>query len=1263
MTEMISISKEDFDRLAERTAELRDSNQRLQEELAEHKRTEQSLALTNFALSNVQEAVFLIDENAHFHYVNEESCRILGYTRDELLGMSVPDIDPDYPWKRWPFIREDLKTHRSITFESHHKTKDGRVFPVEIGANYFDYDGESYILALVRDITERKRVEEQLRKEAERGKILLELYEKSPQLSDKQLYDYALEHVVRLTDSTIGFLHLVSDDQKYVILTAWNSEALKTCYDTHYSIEEAGNWVDCVRFARPVVYNDFARSPNQKGLPEGHSPLHRFMSIPVMEDDKVRIIFGVGNKTEDYDDQDVVCLQLVANELHKIIKQRHSEQEQRESEEQYRELVNTIQAAVVVHNADTRISICNSVALELLGLAEDQMLGKAAVDPAWHFFHEDGTVMHPDEYPVNQVIATHQPLRNLILIVHRPGKDDDVWVLVNADPVIGSDGEISQVIVTFVDITERKQIEEERLANLHFFESMDQVNRAIQGASDLEQMMSDVLDVTLSIFDCDRAWLLYPSDPQAASYRVPMERTRPEYPGALKLGVEIPIDAETAELLRVSSASTGPVSTHPIPTDVKKRFNVQSQIIITVYPKTGKPWMFGLHQCSYPRVWTPEEERLFQDIGRRLSDALSTLLAYRDLRESEENYRQLSERLQKANRALTTLSNVNQALIHATEESTLLDEVCKIAVETGGYRMAWIGYAENDPDKTVRPVAFAGYEAGLFQAIKVSWADTELGRGPMGMAIRTGKPVFVSDIAADPSFEPWRRQAEERGYTSCISVPLSNEAGVFGALILYGSMPDEFEEEEIRLLIELAGDLSYGITSLRTGEKRRQAEEALWESSQMLKLVLDNMPAFVFWKDRKSVYLGCNYLFAANAGLAFPEDIIGKTDLDLPWKYDEAESYRADDRQVMESGVPKLNYEETQHTVDGRVTWVRTSKIPLRNAEGDVIGVLGTFEDITERKEAEEALRYSAEKYRKLYESLMDGFALSDMEGKILEFNRPYVQMLGYSDEELRNLTYSDITPVQWREHERDIVEKEVLERGYSETFEKEYRRKDGKIIPVELRKHLLRDDEGNPIGMWSVVRDISERRRTEEEKRQFYRETIRSVTEGRLEIGDRDAVSPYQAVSDFTKAFKTASELSSTRQLVESYCSSKGLQGDVLGLFTTGVGEALTNAVKHAHGGEVFCGASSEELWVGISDAGPGIATLTLPAATLKRGYSTKASMGMGYSIMLDVSDRVLLCTGPDGTTVILIKTLGQARPAASLEDIADIWDAIRPA
>jgi PAS domain S-box-containing protein len=120
------------------------------------------LTLLSFALNHVHEAVFLIDKNARFQYVNDETCRMLGYTFDELLGLGVPDIDPNYPLERWYEHWEELKTSHSIIFEGIHRTKDGRYFPVEIHANTFEHDGQSYNLALVRDNTERKKVEEKL---------------------------------------------------------------------------------------------------------------------------------------------------------------------------------------------------------------------------------------------------------------------------------------------------------------------------------------------------------------------------------------------------------------------------------------------------------------------------------------------------------------------------------------------------------------------------------------------------------------------------------------------------------------------------------------------------------------------------------------------------------------------------------------------------------------------------------------------------------------------------------------------------------------------------------------------------------------------------------------------------------------------------------------------------------------------------------------------------------------------------------------------
>ncbi|MFO7541065.1 MAG: PAS domain S-box protein [Chloroflexota bacterium] len=146
--------------------------------------------------------------------------------------------------------------------------------------------------------------------------------------------------------------------------------------------------------------------------------------------------------------------------LRAVLERAGAEQALQESEEKYRILIQKIQAAVVVHGSDSRILTCNPLAQTLLGLSEDQLLGKTAVDPIWRFFREDGTPMPQAEYPVNQVFITRQPLRDFVAGIKHPHKDEEVWVLVNADPVFDKEDEITQVIVTFTNITEHKRVEE-----------------------------------------------------------------------------------------------------------------------------------------------------------------------------------------------------------------------------------------------------------------------------------------------------------------------------------------------------------------------------------------------------------------------------------------------------------------------------------------------------------------------------------------------------------------------------------------------------------------------------------------------------------------------------------------------------------------------------------------------------------------------------------------------------------------------------------
>jgi len=162
--------------------------------------------------------------------------------------------------------------------------------------------------------------------------------------------------------------------------------------------------------------------------------------------------------------------------------------------------------------------------------------------------------------------------------------------------------------------------------------------------------------------------------------------------------------------------------------------------------------------------------------------------------------------------------------------------------------------------------------------------------------------------------------------------------------------------------------LHQNLTKLRTANEqlqskiaeRKQTEKAMIEKEELLQLVLDNIPHYIFWKDRNSVYLGCNRNFAIIAGLNNPLEIVGKTDYDLPWKKEESDFFRQCDARVMETDTPEYHIIEPLLQADGTQVWVNTNKIPLHDAEGNVVGILGTFEDITERQRVQEKIRYQA---------------------------------------------------------------------------------------------------------------------------------------------------------------------------------------------------------------------------------------------------------------------------------------------------------------
>jgi len=309
----------------------------------------------------------------------------------------------------------------------------------------------------------------------------------------------------------------------------------------------------------------------------------------------------------------------------------------------------------------------------------------------------------------------------------------------------------------------------------------------------------------------------------------------------------------------------------------------------------------------------------------------------------------------RLNRELRAVTNCNQALLRAVDEQTLLNEICRIVCQEAGYRAAWVGYAEQDEAKSVRPIAWTGTEEGTLANLGITWADTERGRGAIAAAIRTGKTSCIDDYATDPRVAPWRESALQQGFRSIIALPLKDEhANTFGSLNIYSAQPSAFTSEEIRLLEELAGDLAFGIVTLRSQAARKRAEEALRESETRFRTFVDHAADALFIYDfDQGTIVDVNR--QACEGLGYMRDeLIGTTAAAIHLDSEQAHMESVARRVAAGESVFDTHWHRRK---DGTLFPVEAHT--SQYSYGGRRFLLKVARDITERKSAEEALRRS----------------------------------------------------------------------------------------------------------------------------------------------------------------------------------------------------------------------------------------------------------------------------------------------------------------
>ncbi|CAG0964054.1 partial two-component system, NarL family, sensor histidine kinase EvgS, partial [Anaerolineae bacterium] len=693
-------------------------------------------------------------------------------------------------------------------------------------------------------------------------------------------------------------------------------------------------------------------------------------------------------------------------------------------------IVQSSEDAIIGKTLDGIITSWNRGAEKIYGYAESEVIGKPIsilVLPS----HEDQVPQILEKIKAGEHIEHYEAVRR-----RKDGRE--IQMSLTISPVRDAEGKIVAASTIGRDITERQRAEQERLAHLRFFETMDQINRAMQGTNDLEQMMSDVLDVVLSIFGCDRAWLVNPCDPETVSWQVPMERTRPGYPGAFDIGREIPTAPDVVRTFRILLDSEGPVkfgpaSEYPLPEEIAKQFGIQSQIAMAIYSKVDKPYVFGLHQCSYPRIWTPEEERLFQEIGRRLSDSLGSLLMYRNLRESERKYRLLAENIS--------------------------DVIWILDLETNDFR-----YVSPSVER------LRGYTAEEVLAQNVAYALT---------------PESLDYIArvTPPRMEAFRRGIR-KSYRDEIAQPRKDGTIVVTETIV--SFQSNIENGHIEAL-----GVSRDIT------ERKRAEEALHKSEEQYRIVADNTHDWEFWSSPDGQFLynspSCQRItghtadeFAREPGLLnriiHPED---------------RERFMLHFHQVMERKMPG-EIEFRLLLEDGSVRHIGHVCQPVFDAQGLYLGERGSNRDITERKQAEEALRASEARFRALVENSSEIITILNADGTARYESPAHERVLGYTLDEMIGAYPLALVHPEDLPRLLDIFVTGIQVPKYTAQAEYRIRHKDGTWRTMEMVAcNLLEDPAVEGIVVNS--RDITERMSAEAELAK-YREHLEELVAERTQ-------------------------------------------------------------------------------------------------------------------------------------------------------------------
>ena len=463
------------------------------------------------------------------------------------------------------------------------------------------------------------------------------------------------------------------------------------------------------------------------------------------------------------------------------------------------------------------------------------------------------------------------------------------------------------------------------------------------------------------------------------------------------------------------------------------------------------------------------------------------------------------QKIIKANRLYFFISQISQMIVRATDEASLFKGVCRIAVELGQFRMAWIGMIDEQTKKVV-PVMHAGEERGYLTKIKsISTEDIPDGRGPTGTAVRKGKYVICNDIENDPQMAPWKEAALERNFRSSISLPVKKFGKTIGSFNVYASEKNFFDVKEIALLQEATGDISFALENFEKEALRKKADEAVVKSEHRYHTLTEVSPVGIFHTNADGYTTYVNPRWCEITGLSF-EEAVGNGWLKAVHQEDKPTLVKGWERATK---VHEISFSEYRFIrVDGTVAWVLGQATPERNSANEVVGYVGTITDITERKKSEEEIKRVNQRFEIVAQATNDVIWDWNLVTHEIWWNKTFYSVFGFDKQ-------APIDKDAWTNMIHPDDKKRVLERlnkvihSNIKYWEDEYRciNRLGVEIFIFDRGFVMHDENGKACRMIGSMLDFTERKKIEDARKaseEKYRTLVEQASDAIL-IADND--------------------------------------------------------------------------------------------------------------------------------------------------------------